>query len=252
MPHIAVRDISIHYEVLGPEEGEPLVLLHGFNGRGRGMMRFGKPLSERYRVYVVDWRGHGETTNPGNPQILHSELGKDLAAFCDAVGIKRAHFIGFSSGAMQLFPMVLARPELVQTMTPVIGTYIFDDYSQRKVSEIAAKRREQIPNEEFDSEEKRAHALKMVDQWEGSVIAPGDLAHTPEQLRTIQAPMLIIHGDRDIFFRVCIPTTLYESAPNAELCILPNCGHGIPEPFADFFLQIVRDFLGRHAFHREG
>lgn len=246
MPHIPVRDITMHYEVLGPSDGEPLVLLHGFQGRGTGMMHLAKPLAETYRVYVVDWRGHGETTNPGDPQILHSELGTDLAAFCDAVGIARAHFVGFSSGGMQQFPLVFARPDLVHTMTPVIATYIFDEHSQQTVSSIAARRREAIPSEAFDSEEARQRAMVMVNQWEGSVKVAGDLAYTPEQLKTIDRPMLIVHGDRDIFFRVHIPTTLYASTPNSELCILPNCGHGVGPSYRDFFLQILVDFLGRN------
>jgi len=222
-------------------------MLHGFGGNLQGCDRFVEPFSKHYRLIVADWRGHGKTTNPGDPQILHSELGKDLAAFCDGLGIKRAHFAGFSSGAMQLFPLVLARPDLVQSLTLVIGTHAFEDHAKKKVSEIAANQRAKFLKEPLEDAAKQTRRLKITDQWEGSVIAPGDHAYTPDQLRTIASPALIVHGDRDIFFPVSIAVTMYESIPNSELCILPRCGHEVPDRFVDHFVNIVLDFLGRNA-----
>lgn len=245
MPTIPVRDIEMYYEEHGKPDGEPIVLLHGFFSSGRAFGRFVGPLGERYRVLTPDWRGHGKTTNPAG-RILHSELGLDMAAFCDAMKLTRAHFIGFSSGAMQQFSLVFARPDLVHTMTLCIGTYDFDDYAQKMVSKIAAERRVQIPKDASVSEEKKAHTLFMVDQWEGSVLAPGDLAYKPEDLKRIACPALIVHGDRDVFFRVYLPMSMYESIPDSELCIMPNTGHAVPEKFTDHFLGVAFDFLGRH------
>ncbi|MCC7145753.1 MAG: alpha/beta hydrolase [Phycisphaeraceae bacterium] len=252
MPTIQVRDIEVNFEEHGPVGGEPLVMLHGFTGNLRAFDRFLEPFGRQYRLITVDWRGHGKTTNPGDRQILHSELGKDLAAFCDGLGIKRAHFLGISSGAMQQFPLALARLDLVQTMTLVIGTHIFDDHAKQKVSEIAAGQRAKFLTEPLEDPTRQARRLKMTDQWEGSVLAPGDHAYTPAQLKTIARPALIVHGDRDIFFPVRIATEMYESLPNAELCVLPRCGHEVPERFAGFFVQIVLDFLGRNPLGADG
>ncbi|MCC7204404.1 MAG: alpha/beta hydrolase, partial [Phycisphaeraceae bacterium] len=198
------------------------------------------------RLITVDARFHGQTTNPGDPQILHSELAKDLAALCDKLGVRRAHFLGISSGAMQQFHLALARPDLVQSMTLVVGTHIFDDYAKQKVREIAANQRAKFLAEPLDDPARQARRLKMNDQWEGSVMAPGDHAHTPAQLRTIKTPALIVHGDRDVFFPVGIATEMYTSMPNTELCVLPRCGHDVPERHSNFFVQIVLDFLGRN------
>lgn len=245
MPTVKVRDIEMYYEQQGSAEADPVVLLHGFQGSSQGMKRFVPPLAERYRVLVADWRGHGKTTNPGNPQILHSELGKDLAVFCDTLGIKPAHFIGISSGAMQLFPLVLARPDLVQTMTLTLATHAFEEQAKKAVSEIAANQRKMLAKEAMEPAE-RTRRLTLSHQWEGSVLAPQDHAYTPAQLRTITRPALIVHGDRDVFFPARIALTMYESMPNAQLCILPCCGHELPERFFNHYVQIVLDFLGRN------
>ncbi|MCC7204038.1 MAG: hypothetical protein IT441_03085, partial [Phycisphaeraceae bacterium] len=86
MPKIPVRDIEMHYEQHGPADGEPLFLLHGFTGDVHTYDRFLEPFGKHYRLITVDARFHGQTTNPGDPQILHSELAKDLAALCDKLG----------------------------------------------------------------------------------------------------------------------------------------------------------------------
>ena len=69
----------------------------------------------------------------------------------------------------------------------------------------------------------------------------------PEDLGVIQRPVLILHGDRDEFFPVDIPTAMYRAMPAAELCILPCTGHELPPQWPDLFLQLLTGFLQRHA-----
>ena len=66
-----------------------------------------------------------------------------------------------------------------------------------------------------------------------------------EALRGIQVPTLILHGDRDRFFPVEMPAELYRLLPDAELCILPRTGHGIPGERPEWLTEIVLDFLTR-------
>jgi pimeloyl-ACP methyl ester carboxylesterase len=40
---------------------------------------------------------------------------------------------------------------------------------------------------------------------------------------------------------------MYQSLPNAELCILPNTGHFLPKEEPDLFLTVVKGFLERNA-----
>jgi pimeloyl-ACP methyl ester carboxylesterase len=83
-------------------------------------------------------------------------------------------------------------------------------------------------------------------------IAHGTHAHAadfpePQELRAMQAPVLIVHGDRDSFFPLEVPTTLYGLLPNAELCVLPNTGHAPPWERPAWFNTIVLDFLSRRT-----
>ncbi len=61
----------------------------------------------------------------------------------------------------------------------------------------------------------------------------------------LRAPVLIVHGDRDRFFPVAVPTALYDLLPDAALCILPQTGHNPPVEQPDWFNPITLDFLDR-------
>ncbi len=66
-----------------------------------------------------------------------------------------------------------------------------------------------------------------------------------EELHRIGVPVLLIQGDRDHLFPVEIAMELYRLLPNAELCVLPNTDHFIPQERPDWFNAIVLDFLAR-------
>jgi pimeloyl-ACP methyl ester carboxylesterase len=252
MPTVSVRDIALYYEAHGRSDGEPLVLLHGFNARGQRMLDLHLPhFGGRYRLIVPDWRGHGRTTNPAGA-IHHAELARDLAAFAGALGLRRAHFCGHSSGGMQLLFLALERPELVHTLTLSSATYIFDAHAQARVRERAANALAQQAQLRQSGQAREGEAAdweqrrRLIEQWAESVQRPGELPFTPDDLRAIRCPTLIVHGDRDVFFPVHIPVTMYRAMPEAELCILPRCGHGGPYQSPIIYTAALREFLARN------
>ena len=249
MPKIQVRDLEMYYEVHGRPDSEPLVLLHGFNGTGQAFAPILNPLSEHYRLYIPDWRGHGRTINPTGT-IIHSELARDTAAFITALGLDRTHICGFSSGGMQLLFLALEYHHLVHSLTLVSATYTFDEHAKAKVREARAS----VTKEWIDSLIARHgeihgvnYAHTLLDHWANSVLRPGELPFTPDDLSRITCPTLIIHGDRDDFFPVTIPVTMYQAIPRSQLCILPNCRHGLlGEISLAVFTTILLDFLAKN------
>jgi len=53
-----------------------------------------------------------------------------------------------------------------------------------------------------------------------------DMNFTAATLSTITARTLIVHGDRDPLYPVELAVELFRSIPNAQLCVVPNGGHG--------------------------
>lgn len=248
MPTVQVRDLHMHFEAHGRPDAEPLLLLHGFTSTGKAFAPYLDPLGKRYRLIIPDWRGHGRTPNASG-RIVHAELARDMAAFAEALGIDRAHFCGFSSGGMQLLFLAIEHPRLVQSLTLVGATYTFDDHVKGKVHEVMASvtpERIQALEAVHGETHGAGYGRTILDLWAESVLRPQELPFTPDDLGKIACSTLIVHGDRDLFFPVRVPVTMYQAIPNSELCILPRCGHGLPRESIPLFVAALLDFLGRN------
>ena len=81
-------EIQLYFERCG--SGEPLILLHG-NGDSHAFFAGQIPfLSQRFTVYALDTRGHGQSPVGTKPFTL-SQFADDLCDFLDEQGIARAH-----------------------------------------------------------------------------------------------------------------------------------------------------------------
>lgn len=253
MPYVTVNDLHMYYDEHGSADAPPLVLLHGFSGATDQWGYQVEPFSARFRLLVPELRGHGRTDNPGGlPAMNHRRFARDIIAFCGALGIRRAAFCGESTGAMLLLTLGLEAPSLARALVLAGGTFHYDE-------QLGAWWRTQTPEtlaRERDPAMLRArHTALGPDHWRRvyeAFIALGTHAHSddfPEadELRGIPAPTLIVHGDRDHFFPIQIPTELYGLLRDAELCILPRTGHVPPMERPEWFNPIVLDFLARRA-----
>jgi pimeloyl-ACP methyl ester carboxylesterase len=254
MPHAAVNGLRMYYEEHGIPDGPPLVLLHNFTSTGTTAWAAQLPaLGARYRLVVPDWRGHGRTGNPGGPAAMnHRQFAHDAVAFCGALGLERPILCGVSSGAVQLLALALEAPDLARAFVYCTGAHVWPDETR---AWCRAQTPETVTDEARRASLRAAHTAEGPDQWRTVVaawLAVGDHAHAedlpePEDLRRIQVPTLIVHGDRDRFFPVEIPVELYRLLPDAELCVLPQAGHGVKWERPEWFNAITLDFLARRA-----
>jgi pimeloyl-ACP methyl ester carboxylesterase len=72
---------------------------------------------------------------------------------------------------------------------------------------------------------------------------------TPDDLRRIADPALVLAGDRDELIPLDLMVSLYRALPNAELAICLQADHYGPltPERAGLFAGIIRDFAGRHT-----
>jgi pimeloyl-ACP methyl ester carboxylesterase len=183
----------------------------------------------------------------------HRQFGRDIAAFCRALGVERAVFCGESTGAMLLLTLGLEAPELVEALVLAGGTYF---YGPELRAWWATQTPESLLAGSSDQEGFRAQHVALGPEGWRAVLeafsALGTHAHgedfpEEEELRGIVAPTLIVHGDRDWLFPVAVPAGLYGLLPDAELCILPKTGHVPPVERTEWFNAIVMEFLGRRV-----
>ena len=112
----AVRDfaqtkdgLKLRYEIRG--SGEPVALIMGFSGSGRGWGEaFLKLMEARFKIFVIDNRGTGESDKPDTEFTL-GDMAADIAAVLDHAKTPRAHIFGISMGGMIAQEFALAYPE---------------------------------------------------------------------------------------------------------------------------------------------
>ena len=92
---INIRGISVNYIQYG--EGKDILLLHGW-GQNIEMMKFlGDPLSNRFRITILDFPGFGASEEPMKPWML-SDYVSLIEDFVKKLGIKKPIIMGHSFG----------------------------------------------------------------------------------------------------------------------------------------------------------
>ena len=93
MPKVKVNDIQIYYEVHG--EGFPLLMIMGLGGNVDWWdPRMIQELSKNFKIFMFDNRGAGRT-DVSDRRYTIKLFAEDTTGLIDALGISRAHVIGF-------------------------------------------------------------------------------------------------------------------------------------------------------------
>ncbi len=239
---IRVFDAELYYETHGV--GEPLICLHNFSSNARKCFAQLLPiLTKRFTCYLVDLRGHGRSTNPST-NWTKDQFSKDIIELCSRLHLDRTKFLAASSGAMTMLRVASKAPNLVEQMVLDSGTYQIPEASQRYY------RSPEVLSEKLTRY--YAEANEIYGAQYGPILAKAfydfrlpecDINIGVDLLAEIQAPTLIVHGDRDLFFPVEIPIEMKRVIPRAELSIFPNTEHIVMEHYPERVAEMTVEFL---------
>jgi pimeloyl-ACP methyl ester carboxylesterase len=118
-------------------DGSPVVLLHGLTATRRYVVMGSKSLERSgHRVISYDARGHGRSSPaPDVAAYGYEELGLDLVAVLDSLGVERAVLAGASMGAHTILWLALTAPERVGGL--VVITPGYDPDAQEDADRLA-------------------------------------------------------------------------------------------------------------------
>jgi pimeloyl-ACP methyl ester carboxylesterase len=234
MPTIDANGRATAYEVDGA--GPPLVLLHGATGTGGDHFApLRAVLARAFRCYMPDARGHGGTAWDPIEDWTTAELVADLDAFVDAVGLGTFHLLGYSMGGMTALHFASRFPVRVRTLVAIsIGT----EREPRLAVGRALMDPDRIDREDpswaarLAARHDPTHGSGSWRQLLDAVVA--DIGSqpllTPRELRSIDAPTLVVAGDRDPFVPIAQAAALARQVQNGRLLVLPDVGH---DPLVD-------------------
>jgi pimeloyl-ACP methyl ester carboxylesterase len=249
MPYAMNAGTRIHYEVDGV--GPALVLQHGFTQCLEDWIEHGyvPALRERYRVILIDARGHGSSDKPHDPASYAMDLrASDVTAVLDNLGVEKAHYWGYSMGGAIGFAMAKYASHRVDAL--VIGSSIphaRDQSGLRQLARagitgggdafIAAFDQMIGPMPRSDS---RAMRLRTAD-FEAYLAAQQDRGSMEDVLPTMAMPCCLYSGEAESNFSLVRSAS--EQIPNARFFSLPGLSHGLAFTESSQVLPPVMAFL---------
>jgi pimeloyl-ACP methyl ester carboxylesterase len=262
-PYFDSNGVKIHYVVKGKEDGEPVLLIHGFTGDIDGQwLKTIKALEKDYKVIAFDCRGHGGSEKPHDPKMYGLEMSKDAIRLLDHLKIDKAHIAGYSMGGFITLQLATRYPERMHTA--ILGGAGLPPPGREKMYEALADSLEQgkgiaplidalTPKDRPKPTEEQ---IKLINTFIMSRNDPKALAAVmrggfmdknlplnDEQIKKIKVPMLaLIGGDDPLKEGV---DELKTKLPDMKVVVIPKADH--VEAFGkDEFVTALKEFLDQH------
>jgi 3-oxoadipate enol-lactonase len=204
--------VPLHHVIDGPDDGPPLLLCPSL-GTSTEMWRDNvAALAEHHRVIRFDHRGQGRSPEPPGPYEI-ADLGGDVVALLDHLGIERASVGGVSLGGMIAMWLGAHAPERVDRVIAACTSAYMGDapWAERIAAVLEANSTEPIadgvvnnwltPGFAQEHPEQRAYlrGLLTASPPEGYAACCGAIERMDlrEDIERIQAPTLVISGSDD-------------------------------------------------------
>ena len=251
--------IRMHYAYKGDPSGTPVIMLHGYADSWYSYSTVLPLLDRKYRVYILDQRGHGKTTQPMGGYAMQ-QFAADVIAFMDEMKLTKATIVGHSMGSFVAQHVAVAAPERVTrlvlegTATSIRNNTVIE--LQREVNLL--KDTAPVP-ESFARDFQISIAFQPLPQeflagvvkeslnvparvWR-EVMAEMLAPEANAELKKIKTPTLIVWGDKETIFPRSEQDLLVSALKNSVLKVYPDTGHAPhwerPERFAKDLAEFI-------------
>lgn len=210
----------------------------------------------------------GGAPMPDVPYLL-SDMAADAIGLLDHLGVQRAHVMGASMGGMIVQTMAIEHPERLASVVSVMSTTgdravgaatdearaalltppptDRDGYIEASTSSLVFGSKRYRDAELIRTNAARAYDrafyLEGAPRQLAAIFASGDRT---EALRTVEVPTLVIHGRDDTLIDVSGGIATAEAIPGADLLVLADMGHDMPEAL---WPQIVGAVIAHGRLH---
>lgn len=276
---IETNGIRLHTAVAGPEDGELVVLLHGFPEFSYGFHHQMEELAASgYRVVAPDQRGYHLSDKPEQIEdYTINKLSDDIAGLIEAFGETSAIVIGHDWGGAVAWHLAAAKPEYVKKLIainiphPAAMPRVFmkNPLQWLKSSYMAFFQLPEVPEKlmaanDFESMKQAmkgtarpdAFTEQELDQYKAAWSQPGALTGMLNWYRAIRKgslmqmpkaplrmPVRIIWGLGDQFLSPMLATESLKFCENAELVWVGEATHWVHHEQPEIVNRLIKEFL---------
>jgi pimeloyl-ACP methyl ester carboxylesterase len=262
--YATVDGVKVHYNEAG--SGAPVVMLHGGGPGASGWSNFGTnvgPLSERFRVILMDLPGFGKSDPVVVPGPRAAYNARIVSGLLKQLDLPKAHLIGNSLGGATSARTAIDFPDQVDKLVlmgaagggvsyfvpqPPEGIKLLNDVFNNPTREGLER---MIRVFVYDSSFMTPELLEQ--RYRATVDNPAHLEARKKssvgvedlsaELSRIKAKTLLIWGRDDRFVPLDHGLSALWRIPDAQLHVYSKCGHWAQYEKSDEFNRLVTDFL---------
>ncbi len=256
MPKIELNSVKLYYEEYGNDE-EVVILLHGFLSSSKMWKNNYIPyLKKRYKVYTIDVRGHGNSSEVKSGCNL-LQMADDIYQFVILKNIDKCIVAGMSMGGAIAIQFAINVPDKIKSlilMNPGPGSLfskgfsfiapILSFISQKKfllkpfLKSVLINKLPQKVLSEFVNDA----ALVSKEIWL-QYLHPDNKIHNYKKLKNLTIPTLVIIGGKDKAIPIKFQENVADTIPKAVKIIMNNEGHAVVIENSKKVLFEINSFL---------
>jgi pimeloyl-ACP methyl ester carboxylesterase len=274
---VDVEGLTVRCHVDGPEDGSPIVLVHGAGPDAAGMSwkEVYPALTGNHRVYALDLPGYGESDRVPQeiaPTIdFYVEVLDGLLAELDLADVT---LVGISKGGGIVLGYTLEHPERVSRLVPVDSYGLGDQVPGGRSSAVmlkipklmetgwwAMKRSRRVtkaslanvihPSNLTDEIVDDAHRqIRRPDSGDAYIRfgraemhLSGPRTNYADRIPDLPVPTLFVHGKQDTLIPPALSKHAADAAPVADLFTLEECGHWTTREHPEAFVSRLEAWL---------
>jgi pimeloyl-ACP methyl ester carboxylesterase len=249
-----------HVLVSGPEDGEPIVLMHGKGDSATSWIANVAALSSKHRVYAYDILGDVGKSTVEKPISNRSEFADWLTQVLDRLAIQKTYMVGLSMGSYLTINYALEKPERLKKIVLLAPAATFSSLTTSlnlmgMIStmfgfEFLIKRfnRSVIGSENLLESDVGKQVILGMKSWRLPMERPYILPEMlpDEDLINLEVPTLLVVGELDNVNRDS-PAVVIERAenliPNIQTIVVPSAGHTLNMSEPEVINSAILDFL---------
>jgi pimeloyl-ACP methyl ester carboxylesterase len=267
---IEIDEIKVHYQEIGPTDGKPLLLIHGFCASTIVWSEIFLPLKEQgFRVIAPDLMGFGFSDKPSLKDYTIESHAQLIIQLMDRLKLDKATLVGSSYGGAVAATCALDYPERVERLVmvgavtnneakrqlllrvgaiPVVGDIVVPFlvdmrwlmmWRSRKLyakqnAHLVTKERWALRNLHLRTMNTQRAALRTLRSW--------DAERVERDAHKINHPTLLIWGEEDRDIPLRHGENLHQHLPNSRLIVFRNCGHLPQEEYPGEFSSLITEF----------
>jgi pimeloyl-ACP methyl ester carboxylesterase len=266
---MTVAGVRLHVRDSGPRDAPVLVMLHGFGSSLLTWEPWADSLQRDFRVVRFDFPGSGLSSPDPTGDYRDARTMAVLTALLDTLHVARATLIGNSMGGRIAWSFAAAHPDRVERLVLISPDgfaspgFVYGTAPDVPVTMTLMKYVLPKPLLTMSLAPAYADPAAMTDalatRYYDLLLAPGARTAMLERmqqtvltdpvplLRSIQAPTLLLWGERDQMIPISNARDYLAALPHATLVPLPALGHLPFEEAPNRALAPLRAFLRRTA-----